>query len=126
MKLNIHIKKFKKILKLNKNEKKYLSPYVWKRNNSFELLYCNRGNTKNFTGKIYSASSKNLNYWVKKKKPLLTPNKTSEYKSFISPNLATFKDKKILFVEAQSYNFKSDIICFIKKKINGHNIKNLV
>lgn len=114
--MNIHIKRPKKILKLNENEKKYLSPYVWKRNKIFELLYCNRGNLKNFTGKIYSALSNNLNYWVKKKKPILIPNRISKYKSFISPNLAFFKDKRILFVEAQSYNFKSDIICFIRKK----------
>ena len=114
--MKIKIKNIKKILKLAKNEKKYLSPCVYKKKNFFELLYCNRGNKKNFSGKIYLASSKNLNYWIKKKKPILIPNKTAKFKSFISPNFAILNDKKILFIEAQAYNYKSKIICFIKNK----------
>ncbi|MDB9820191.1 hypothetical protein OAC02_01240 [Candidatus Pelagibacter sp.] len=110
--MKIYLKNIKKVLKLKKNEHKYLSPFIHKLKKSYELLYCNRGNKAKFSGHINSASSTNLTNWIKKDKVYLTPNNKEKYQSFISPCIATIKGKKILFVEAQGYNYNSNIICF--------------
>ena len=116
--MKIHLKNIKKILKFRKDEYKYLSPFIHKFKKSYELLYCNRGNKAKFTGQINSASSVNLTNWIKNDKIYIAPNNKEKYQSYISPCSAIVKNKKFLFIEAQRYNFNSNIICFhfIKKK----------
>jgi len=110
--LKIHLKNIKKILKFERDEYKYLSPFIHKFNKSYELLYCNRGNKTKFTGQINSASSVNLTNWIKNDKIYIAPNNKERYQSYISPCSAIVKDKRFLFIEAQKYNFNSNIICF--------------
>ena len=110
--MKVHLKNIKKILKFEKDEYKYLSPFIHKFKKSYELLYCNRGNKTKFTGQINSASSVNLTNWIKNDKIYITPNNKEKYQSYISPCSAIIKDKKFLFIEAQRYNFNSNIISF--------------
>lgn len=114
--MKIHLRNIKKILKFEGDEYKYLSPFIHKLKKSYELLYCNRGNKTKFTGQINSASSVNLTNWIKNNKIYIAPNHKEKYQSYISPCSAIVKDKKFLFIEAQRYNFNSNIICFRSKK----------
>lgn len=111
-KLKIHLKNIKKILKFEKDEYKYLSPFIHKSKKSYELLYCNRGNKTKFTGQINSAFSVNLINWIKNDKVYIAPNNKEKYHSYISPCSAIIRNKKFLFIEAQRRNFNSNIICF--------------
>lgn len=110
--MKIYLKNIKKILKFDRDEYKYLSPFIHKFKKSYELLYCNRGNKNRFKGQINTASSVNLTNWIKNDKIYIAPTNKERYQSYISPCSAIIKDKKFLFIEAQRYNFNSDIICF--------------
>jgi hypothetical protein len=114
--LKIHLRNIKKILKFERDEYKYLSPFIHKFKKSYELLYCNRGNKTKFTGQINSASSINLTNWIKNNKIYIAPKYKERYQSYVSPSSAIVKDKKFLFIEAQRYNFNSNIICFRSEK----------
>lgn len=99
------------ILELGKYEYKYLSPAVYKIKNIFYLLYCNRLKSKNFYGEINIASSKDLFNWKKENIKILPPYK-GIYTSLASPSLVSIKGKYYLFVEAQTFKKKSDILCY--------------
>ncbi len=116
--MKIKLKNIKNILKFKNDDYKYLSPCVFKTNNSYQLLYSNRKSKIKFTGQIESAKSLNLTKWITTSKPHLIPNKKTKYVSYVSPNIGTIDNKKILFIEAQYSNYHSDIICFyfVKKK----------
>ena len=114
--MKIHLGNINKILKFERDEYKYLSPFIHKFKKSYELLYCNRGNKTKFTGQINSASSVNLTNWTKNNKIYIAPNHKERYQSYVSPCSAIVKDKKFLFIEAQRYNFNSNIICFRYEK----------
>lgn len=92
---------------MNKGEYKYLSPFIHKYKNSYEMLFCNRGLNKNFYGEINFAKSKNLKIWKKIKKKI-TPNNYKKIKSFINPFIFKHNRKSILFLEAQMKS-KSEI-----------------
>ena len=123
--MKIKLKKIKNILKFKTNDYKYLSPCVFKTNNSYQLLYSNRKSKIKFTGQIESAKSLNLAKWNKMSKPCLIPDKKTKYVSYVSPNIGTIDNKKILFIEAQYSNYHSDIICFYFVKKNGFYIQDL-
>ncbi len=116
--MKIKALKIQKILKFKNNDYKYLSPYIYKINNYYQLLYSNRKSRIKFTGQIESAKSSDLIKWTRNNKPYLVPSFKSKYISFVSPNIGIINNKKILFIEAQNYKYHSDIISFhlVKKK----------
>ena len=117
----ISSKQLKPVLKFDKFEYKYLSPFIYKSNDNYSLLYCNRKDQSKFYGEINLASSKNLFDWKKNKKFILKPNLRKNYLSYISPNLFKFSNYYLLFIEAQKKN-QSDIICYQSKKLNDWKI----
>ena len=111
---------------MNKGEYKYLSPFIHKYKNSYEMLFCNRGLNKNFYGEINFAKSKNLKIWKKIKKKI-TPNNYKKIKSFINPFIFKHNRKSILFLEAQMKS-KSEIFFEFSKirKFKNFLIKGLI
>ena len=118
--MKIKLKKIKNILKFKTNDYKYLSPCVFKTNNSYQLLYSNRKSKIKFTGQIESAKSLNLTKWNKMSKPCLIPPKKTKYVSYVSPNIGTIDNKKILFIYRSSIfelSFRYNLFLFCKKKM---------
>ena len=97
----LSLKNLNSILKFEKNEYKYLSPNIFKNNQKYYMLFCNRKSSKSFYGEINLAVSKNLKNWKKVSNFVLKPEKKSEYISFVSP--CGLKKNKVyyLFIEAQ-------------------------
>lgn len=64
--MTLKINKIKPLLKLEKKEFKYLSPFIYFYNKNYLLFFCNRGkNSKKFYGEINLAKSSNLHSWSK-------------------------------------------------------------
>lgn len=112
----LSLKNLNSILKFEKNEYKYLSPNIFKNNQKYYMLFCNRKSSKSFYGEINLAASKNLKNWKKVSNFVLKPEKKSEYISFVSPCILKKNKVYYLFVEAQKTK-GSDILCFISKTL---------
>lgn len=110
------------ILKQKDNEYKYLSPFVYKKEKKYFLLYCNRLSPKAFYGEINFSSSLGLVKWKKEKIRILPPfNKP--YKSLVSPSLLLIKGRYFLFVEGQKEKNKSDLLCYVSNNFKDWKLK---
>ena len=78
------------ILEKKDSEYKYLSPFVYKKDKKYFLLYCNRLSSMEFYGEINFSSSLDLVKWKKEKIRILPPFNNS-YKSLVSPSLLSIK-----------------------------------
>ena len=113
----IPIKKLKPILSQKKFEYKYLSPHIFKHQNFFYLLYCNRKYKNIFQGEINCAKSKDLVYWKKINEFSIKPDKNSKYHSYLSPSFLKTNKENFIFLEGQKKN-GSDILCYKSKNFN--------
>ena len=110
----ILVKKLKPILTQKKFEYKYLSPHIFKNENFYYLLYCNRKHKNVFHGEINFAKSKDLVNWKKINKFSIRPNKSSKYHSYLSPSFFKTNKENFIFLEGQKKN-GSDILCYKSK-----------
>ena len=122
--MQISTSKLNSVLPLEKNEYKYLSPYIIKNKNIYNMFFCNRKSKSNFYGEINIAESKDLDKWSLIKNVRISPLKNGEYSSFISPCIIQVKNNYYCFLEAQKPNQGSDIICFKSNNLIDWEINN--
>jgi len=110
----IKLHNFKPLIKLKKDEYKYLSPFIFFYKKSYFLFFCNRGKTGNFYGEINLLKSKDLLNWNRIKNFCIKPDKNSSIISYTSPCLVK-KNFFYLYIQAQGKNFTSKIIRYKSK-----------
>jgi len=119
----ITINRLKPLIKLKKNEYKYLSPHIFKKNKDYYLVYCNRKSPKKFQGEINFAKSRDLIRWKKISKIIIKPNPKKKIHSYISPAVLVSNKKLNICLEGQKKN--SAAILFFQNNNNAWKQKKL-
>ena len=110
----ISIKNPKEILKLEKDEYKYLSPHIYFDKKNYFLAYCNRKSPKKFYGEINFAKSNDLKKWKKIKNLSIKPKPKKIYRSYLSPAFINSNNKNYILLEGQK-KIETEIKIFSSK-----------